>query len=159
MSDVELRPELRQFAEALELRLRKNDHKNGWERMTPDECLHRANQEMYELMQALAQPVCELSDVRHEVEDSADFLFFLWHVADPKFLECATCGGSGGHTEDKWSYGDSRGRGEGHYTVDHKCPCCKGEGVFPSLQEAEEHKGHDGSEHYDGPEDPPELDD
>lgn len=74
-------------------------------------------------------------------------------------VDCPTCKGAGSFSEDKWSYGDSRGRGEGHYTVDHDCPCCKGEGVFPSPQEAEEHKGHDGSEHYDGPEDIPELDD
>lgn len=75
-----------------------------------------------------------------------------------KPIECATCGGAGSFTEDKWSYGDSRGRGEGHYTIDHKCPCCGGEGFFQSPQEAEAHAHHDGSEHEPDPGEPPEPD-
>lgn len=77
---VVLRPELRQFAEALELRLRENDHKSGWDQMSPDQCLRRAHVEMHELDEAAysrksGQPI---EPVLHEVEDTANFLFFLW---------------------------------------------------------------------------------
>ncbi len=85
--------------------------------------------------------LCELSD-----------------ALEGKPVECPTCKGAASFTEDKWSYGDSRGRGEGHYTIDHDCPCCDGEGSFKSPQEAEEHKGHDGSEHEPDSGEPPEPD-
>lgn len=80
------------------------------------------------------------------------------HPKKAEPIECQTCRGAGGTTQDAWSYGDSRGRGEGHYTIDHDCPCCDGEGSFQSPQEAEEHRGHDGSEHEPDPGEPPEPD-
>lgn len=42
--------------------------------------------------------------------------------------ECPTCEGTGETPiQDHWSYGDSKGRGEGHYTTGgDKCPCCNG---------------------------------
>ena len=75
-------------------------------------------------------------------------------------IACSTCRGAGGTTQDAWSYGGA-GRAEGHYTIDHDCPCCKGEGSFQSPREAEEHRGHDGSEHEPDPGEPlePDIDD
>lgn len=35
MSEIELRPEVRAFAELMEMRLRENDHKNGWKDEDP----------------------------------------------------------------------------------------------------------------------------
>lgn len=79
-----LRQEVQDFAIALELRLRKNDHKGGWQDMTPTECLSRAYDEMHELWKAVG-PNYRKADPRalkHEAEDAANFLLFLWHNSD-----------------------------------------------------------------------------
>ena len=72
-----LRPELRKFAEALELRLRENDHKSGWDSMSVASCHRRFHQEVVELDRAYFS-TARLSEVLHESEDAANFLFFLW---------------------------------------------------------------------------------
>lgn len=56
---IELRPEVQAFAEAMELKLRQNDHKGGWKKEEPDHqwkwtedagwLLDRAKQEIGEL--------------------------------------------------------------------------------------------------------------
>ncbi len=78
MPPVELRPELRVFAEALEIRLRENDHKEGWDRMPVRACLDRAHDEFWELTKEVVHPDPLVTSVLHESEDAANFLFFLW---------------------------------------------------------------------------------
>ena len=75
--EVELRPELREFAEAMELRLRENDHKSGWDEMTISQCHYRFHQEAHELDKAIFGWE-GLESILHESEDAANFLFFLW---------------------------------------------------------------------------------
>lgn len=74
-----LRPEVQRFAHALERRLRRNDHKSGWEYMSVRECLDRADDEREELEQELVQPTVNVRAARREIEDAANFLLFAWH--------------------------------------------------------------------------------
>ncbi len=46
---IELRPEVQAFAEAMELKLRQNDHKGGWKREGHRWLLLRAHEELTEL--------------------------------------------------------------------------------------------------------------
>lgn len=86
-----LRPEVQEFAQALEARLRKNDDKDGWQDMSVGDCLDRAKDEYLELKEELVASsplkmnVPDLSKVRHEIEDTTNFLLFAWHNADQEF--------------------------------------------------------------------------
>ncbi len=71
-----VRPELRQFAEAMELRLRENDHKSGWDEMGVPSAVERCLDEWRELDHALL--VGSAFDQMHEAEDLANFAFFAW---------------------------------------------------------------------------------
>lgn len=82
---VTLRPELQRFAFALERRLRKNDHKGGWQFMSVEECLDRALDEQEELAQELSKDEPSLKNVRHEIEDRVNFLLFAWNNAGEEF--------------------------------------------------------------------------
>lgn len=74
------------------------------------------------------------------------------HISVERIKDCPSCQGSGETpVEDRWSYGDGRGRGEGHYTVGGgPCPCCKGECVVPYYS------AHDASDDCGQPSEPPE---
>lgn len=67
-------------------------------------------------------------------------------------IECPSCEGSGETpVQDHWSYGDGRGRGEGHYTTGGgPCPCCKGDGRVPADS------GHEAGDDCGQPPEPPE---
>lgn len=82
---VTVRPEVQVFAQALEARLRRNDHKGGWREMTVQECLSREQDEAEELEQELLQSPPDLRNVRREIEDRVNFLFFAWHNAEEEF--------------------------------------------------------------------------
>lgn len=73
---VELRPILRAFAEAMELKLRKNDHKKGW-RDLPIEALERMlllELEEYKVAREFFGPQA----ARKESVDCSNFCMMLW---------------------------------------------------------------------------------
>ena len=49
MSEIELRPEVQWFAEQMELKLRENDWKGGWNGMTAQALFERLKDEVEEL--------------------------------------------------------------------------------------------------------------
>lgn len=49
-----LRTSVRRFAEQMELKLRENDHKGGWQNDLPEDLLVRAEQELEELKAAVS---------------------------------------------------------------------------------------------------------
>ena len=53
MSALELRPEVRAFAEAMERKLRVNEHRGGWQDDEPGDLFERAQEEMEEFADAL----------------------------------------------------------------------------------------------------------
>ena len=63
------------FAQRMEEALRANDHKLGWESLTPSSLIRRCEEELYELRQALADgdPV----KIVKECADAANFLMML----------------------------------------------------------------------------------
>lgn len=73
---VSLRPELKAFAEAMELRLRENDHKSGWDEMGVNSAIRRCYDELRELDHAAL--IGSSFDQMHEAEDLANFAFFAW---------------------------------------------------------------------------------
>lgn len=71
-----LRGVVREFAEAMEAKLKANDHKGGWERMTPSWLRRRLDTELREFDRArkAGQPAVE---VLAEAADAANFLMML----------------------------------------------------------------------------------
>lgn len=65
------------FAQQMEIALRKNDHKLGWEHISARRLLLRCNQEVGELRHALAR-----GDVAAIVKECADAANFLMMIAD-----------------------------------------------------------------------------
>ncbi len=61
------------FACDMELELRRNDHKGGWDCMTPAQLIHRARQELREVEKAVESN----GDVVSECADVANFMAFL----------------------------------------------------------------------------------
>lgn len=53
MSGIKLRPCVQKFANQMELVLRENDHKNGWDVMCAYELLGRISEERDELLRAI----------------------------------------------------------------------------------------------------------
>lgn len=85
--DVTLRPEVRSFANAMEEKLRANDHKGGWEEMRPEWLTGRLKGEVEELCEAVhpAQgPADRFPD--RIIGEAADVANFAMMVAD-------VCGG------------------------------------------------------------------
>lgn len=77
-TDVEpsQRSSLRQFAEAMELKLRKNDHKTGW-RELPIEALFRML--LVELDEyKIAHEFLTVKEARNELVDVANYSLILW---------------------------------------------------------------------------------
>ena len=56
MAEIELRPDVQWFAEQMELKLRENDHKGGWEGVTPLWLMARLREELDELEPGKARP-------------------------------------------------------------------------------------------------------
>jgi len=72
---VGVRLEIRELAHAMEVKMRKNDHKGGWEDMDVGELIERLLQEVGELTKAL---IAEGSDhVRDECVDVANFAMMI----------------------------------------------------------------------------------
>ncbi len=82
-----LRPEVQEFAQAIEARLRKNDDKDGWQHMRFQECIDRSDEERDELERAIQHPFenASLKKIQHEIEDTVNFLLFAWHNAEQEF--------------------------------------------------------------------------
>jgi NTP pyrophosphatase (non-canonical NTP hydrolase) len=74
---IVLRPEVRRFAELMELKLRENDHKGGWGDDTCGALFARMIEEGDELHEALAQirPIPE--KVASEAADVANFCLMI----------------------------------------------------------------------------------
>ena len=83
MSDpVELRDEVRWFAEQMELRLRANDHKGGWQDEDPLWLWANIHHEELELHHALyLNPPVDRQAVIREAADVANFAMMVadWH--------------------------------------------------------------------------------
>lgn len=91
MSDVELRPEVRWFAEQMELKLRLNDHKGGWVDCDTEYLLSRLKDEYVELEEALniSCPHCgrrmspgNITNVLSECLDIANFALMIADTHD-----------------------------------------------------------------------------
>lgn len=74
--EAQLRGVVREFAEAMEAKLKANDRKGGWERMTPSWLRRRLDTELREFDRArkAGRPV---SEVLAEAADVANFLMML----------------------------------------------------------------------------------
>ena len=80
---LELRPEVLRFAEAMELRLRANDWKGGWNHEMPQSLLNRARDEVQELDDVVDE-ICgmglspeRIAAVWSEAGDAANFLMMV----------------------------------------------------------------------------------
>ena len=80
---IQLRPEVQKFAEAMELKLRKNDHKGGWKKCKAADMFYRASKEFREADEELALFLCEgHKDPQKALGELADTANFLMMVAD-----------------------------------------------------------------------------
>lgn len=77
MNQVELRPEVYAFAQAMELKLRLNDHKTHWSNMTQRYLSQRLSQEREELRRA-----CRRGDPAEILSEAADVANFAMMLAD-----------------------------------------------------------------------------
>lgn len=79
MSDkITLRPEVKKFAELMEVQLRRNDHKSGWKKCKRETLFLRATEEFGEFAGAL-----ERQETRHEImSEGADVANFLMMILD-----------------------------------------------------------------------------
>ena len=87
-----LRPEVRIFAAHMERKLRKNDHKAGWDNALPAEMEGRLDEEVAGLHQAVdairgyGPSRVRVVDVWEEAADVGNFAMMLAQVAtDPKW--------------------------------------------------------------------------
>ena len=72
-----LRPEVMEFAKAMEVVLKANDHKGGWEDSTYDYLDARLVEEVGEYFGSVASGD-KVSKARKELVDIANFCMFLW---------------------------------------------------------------------------------
>lgn len=79
---IELRPAVKWFAEQMELRLRRNDHKGGWSNCTHSYLKRRLRNEVSELEHELT--LVENNEmVIHEAADVANFAMMIADIAGP----------------------------------------------------------------------------
>lgn len=78
VSNPGLRESLQNFAEAMEQKLRKNDHKGGWEGLSFEMLLDYLKLELHELEVALKHE--SPKDVAKEAVDIANFALMIWQV-------------------------------------------------------------------------------
>ncbi len=74
-----LRPIVLRFAKMMEEEMRLNDHKKGWQHMSPDDCLQRLFQELGELLIARKRG---LHNLKSEAADVANFLMFYVYAVE-----------------------------------------------------------------------------
>lgn len=72
---LRLRPAVRSFAEAMERKLRENDHKGGWENMDQFKLFSRIREELEELAEAIEEH--NATKALSELPDPANFLMML----------------------------------------------------------------------------------
>jgi hypothetical protein len=70
------RKEVKEFAIAMEIKLRENDHKGGWQDMSNEEIVSRILEETAEVIMNLACISGNSPD--NEAIDVANFAMFLW---------------------------------------------------------------------------------
>ena len=70
-----MRKEVEQFTEAMEERLKENDHKHHWSNYTPQQMFDRLEQEVDELRWAFSN-----ESKRHECVDVANFAMMIWDL-------------------------------------------------------------------------------
>ena len=89
MANLKLRPEVQWFAEQMEIQLRANDHKGGWQTTDQLDLLHRIRQEATELKQALLPEVFGETgkDVISEAADVANFAMMIADNAKAEGLD------------------------------------------------------------------------
>ena len=80
MDQIELRAEVRWFAQQMELQLRANDWKGGWHNDGPAPLYGMLRQEMQELAYAIF-PRCE-EEAERIVKEAADVANFAMMIAD-----------------------------------------------------------------------------
>lgn len=86
---MELRPEVRAFAEAMEAQLRANDHKPGWKNDSAFSLLVRLQEEKDELLEAVScGRIGSPEWAKRVVKETADVANFAMMIAD-------VCGGLG----------------------------------------------------------------
>ena len=76
---IKLRPEVRRFAEQMELKLRENDHKGGWNDCHIYWLVQRIGDEQKELIDAV---LFKTDDVHAIIRECADVANFAMMVAD-----------------------------------------------------------------------------
>ncbi len=82
---IELRPEVRAFAEAMEMKLRQNDHKGGWAREGRQELLTKLYVEWIELREADKRLVSDphrFSNRQAVLQECLDVANFAMMIAD-----------------------------------------------------------------------------
>tara|TARA_B100000700_G_scaffold331737_1_gene467778 strand:+ start:11214 stop:11471 length:258 start_codon:yes stop_codon:yes gene_type:complete len=78
------RHEINVFAEAMELKLRRNDHKGGWEETDLDTLFIRLREEVDELQEAIERE--NPFEVLFEAADVANFAMMIaWNVGKELF--------------------------------------------------------------------------
>lgn len=83
---IELRPEVQAFAEAMELKLRQNDHKGGWQGMKPATLFIRAAEELKEADEVVSLYLFDgrkttlPTEILDELVDVANFLMMTADV-------------------------------------------------------------------------------
>jgi hypothetical protein len=75
---IQLRPEVQWFAQQMELTLRANDHKGGWNEMSPRELATRLNEEVYELELAYYAG----RNAERVIREASDVANFAMMIAD-----------------------------------------------------------------------------
>lgn len=75
---MKLRPEVQEFAEAMEHVLRDNDHKGGWQDMDGIDLLGAIERELRELSEAYGD--ANYVAARKEAIDVANFCMMFWDV-------------------------------------------------------------------------------
>lgn len=72
---MEIRSEVRRFAERMEKQLAANDHKGHWADCDSEWLLARARDELAELEQAILD--CDSEAIRNEAADAANFCMMI----------------------------------------------------------------------------------
>lgn len=81
LEGIELRPEVKWFAEQMEKKLLANDHKGGWTECTLDSLFERIDEEYFELNMAWS----EKESAEDFIGEAADVANFLMMVSDLYF--------------------------------------------------------------------------
>jgi NTP pyrophosphatase (non-canonical NTP hydrolase) len=74
---LELRPQVAEFAQEMERKLRENDYKGGWDVCSMTYLVRRLSEEVAELKDALINPAQEFPDIIGEAADVANFAMMV----------------------------------------------------------------------------------